>query len=77
MTRKADGIPPPLVQAQPPRRGGRSWVTSPRKEFYNMTEQEKMEIVVVDIVSARPYHLLSRSASCVYFFFCGPAQSQE
>ena len=26
MTRKADGIPPPLVQAQPPRRGGRSWV---------------------------------------------------
>ena len=31
MTRKADGIPPPLVQAQPPDNpGGRSWATKPK-----------------------------------------------
>lgn len=61
MTRKADGIPPPLVQAQPPRLGGRSWVTSPRKEFYNMTEQEKMEIVVVDTSTCTLYDFTASS----------------
>lgn len=61
MTRKADGIPPPLMQAQPPRRGGRSWVTNPRKEFYNMTEQEKMEIVVVDTSTCTLYDFTASS----------------
>lgn len=41
MTRKADGIPPPLVQAQPPRRGGRSWVHTQTQQnnrrFYHET----------------------------------------
>ena len=47
MTRKADGIPPPLVQAQPPdKTGGRSWGTKPKNQkevkpvkYYEISEE--------------------------------------